>query len=96
MVAVVGETRAGDVDGGSNGDEDEDEGPDWGCGGLVADGYDVVFGEGGRGEARLGPVLALGGGNASFLEVRGRYRRGVCGICAEWSGRQEWDGHGKL
>lgn len=44
MVTVVGETGARDVDGGTDRNEDQDQGVDGWCGCLITDGDDVLFG----------------------------------------------------
>lgn len=86
-VAEVGEACAGNVDGGADGDEYEDERVDGWCSVLVADGDYGVFGVGSwRGE---GCVLLLHGESGLFLEVRGSHGGGPGGICGERAVREE-------
>lgn len=94
VVAVVGEAGADDVDGGADGDEDEDESVDGGRGGLVADGYDVFLGKGGR-DGFFGVAWEQGG--ACAAEVRSRSDgRGMGGVCAKRSRWKERNGNRKL
>lgn len=43
VVAVIGETRARNIDGGADGNQNEDESPHWGRRSLVSDRNHVVF-----------------------------------------------------
>lgn len=93
-VAVVGEARAGDVDCGADGDEDEDERVDGWCGILVADGDNVFLCVGWGGERRL--LLVDWEGAGALPEIGGRNCRGEGWICAIWAWWEERDSDGEL
>jgi hypothetical protein len=84
-VTIVDESGGADVDCGANGDEDEDEGVNGWGGVLVADGDDVVVGEG-EGRTLLGI-----GERGHFLEVRRCDGRGVVGVGRVRARREEGD-----
>lgn len=88
-VAKIREACTGDVDGCADGDENQDEGVDWGRGVLVAQGDDVLVGVlvGWRGHG----VLLVAGKDVVFADVGGGDGGVVGGIKAEGSGWEEGD-----
>jgi hypothetical protein len=89
-VTKVDESGGADVDCGANGDEDEDEGVDGWGGVLVADGDDVIVGEG-EGRTLLGV-----GERGHFLEVRRCDGRGVVWVGGVRARREEGDCDGEF
>jgi hypothetical protein len=89
-VAEIDKARGADVYCGADGDEDEDQGVDGWCGVLVADGDDVVVGEG-EGGALLGV-----GERGHFLEVRRCDGRGVVRVGGVWARWEEGDCDGEF